>query len=134
VHHFNSGLSFEQDAGDVRNRAGPKGGKTEFARIGFYIGNQLGDRPDGDSGVHLQNFGRTSKPGDHRDVAYEIEIEIGVERRVDCIGRDGSKKRITVRRRASDFLRRDIGGSARPVLYYKWLAKPFRKPLTDEAR
>jgi putative tryptophan/tyrosine transport system substrate-binding protein len=53
--------------------------------------------PDRESRVHLQHFGRTSKPGDHRDVAYEIEIEIGVERRVYCVGRDGSEQCVAIR-------------------------------------
>jgi hypothetical protein len=78
VHHFNSSLSFEHDAGDVRDRTGSKGPKAEFARIGPYISNQLGNRRNRECGVYLQHFCRTSKPRDHRNVAYEIEIKIGV--------------------------------------------------------
>ena len=122
MHHFNSSLSFEHDAGDVRDRTGSKGPKAEFARIGPYISNQLGNRRDRECGVYLKHFCRTSKPRDHRNVAS----------RVDCIGRDGREKRVTVRGRVGDFLRRDVSGGTRPVFNDKWLPQSFGKPLADQ--
>ena len=53
------------------------------------------------------------------------EIKIGVERRVDRIGCDGGKQRVTVGRRVGNRLGREVGGGAWSVLYDKWLAKPL---------
>ena len=88
----------------------------------------------GTAGVNFQHFGRTSEAGDHRDVTYEIEIEIGVERRVDGVARDGSEQRIAVWLRVGHGLGGDIGGGARPVFDYKGLPEPFREPLANQSR
>ena len=71
---------------------------------------------------------------DRRDVADEIEVELFIERRVDCIRRADQEQRIAVRGRAHDRLGGDIAASARPVLDDERLAEPLRQPLTDQAR
>jgi hypothetical protein len=61
-------------------------------------------------------------------------IEIGVQRRVDRVGRDSGEQCVAVRLRVSDGLGRDVRGGAGPILDNKWLAEPFRKPLANQTR
>src|SRR5262245_64373162 len=72
--------------------------------------------------------------GDRCDVADEIEVQLVVERRVDRVSRSVKQERVAVRRRAHDCFGPDIAATARPVVDDKWLAEPFRQPLTQEAR
>src|SRR5262249_39734814 len=66
--------------------------------------------------------------------ADEIEIEVVVERRVDCVSGANQEKRVAIRRRAYDRLSADIAVRARPVLDNELLAEPLREPLTHQAR
>src|SRR6516164_4037450 len=70
---------------------------------------------------------------DRRDVPYEIEIQIRVERRVHRIGRDGHEDRITVRRSSYDIFGGDVAAEAWSVLDYEWLTEPLGQPLAQEA-
>src|SRR5262249_35314565 len=83
--------------------------------------------------VPVPNEARAGNAGDRHDVVDEIEIEIVVETRVDCVRRDGQEERITVRRRTHDLFGGNIASGARPVLDDEWLAKPVREPLTHQA-
>ena len=56
----------------------------------------------------------------------EIEIELLVERGVDCLGRINQEKRIAVRRRPHDRLGGNIAARARPVVDDKLPAEPLR--------
>src|SRR5882672_10927530 len=72
--------------------------------------------------------------GDRRDIADEIEIQLVVQCRVDCVRRSAEEERVTVWWRTHDRLSAQIAASAAPILDDKWLAEPFREPLTDQTR
>jgi hypothetical protein len=59
---------------------------VDFARIGFGIGNELGNRLGRKRGVYLNENGLTDNAGDRRNVTDKIEIELVVERRARRIG------------------------------------------------
>jgi hypothetical protein len=61
---------------------------------------------------------------DRRDVADEIEVELVIERRVDCVRRTDQEEREAVRGRAHDCLGTEIGASAGPVFDDERLAEP----------
>jgi hypothetical protein len=69
-----------------------------------------------------------------RDVTNEIEVELVVERRVDCVRRDDLEKRVAIGRRPDDRIDGEIAGSTRPVLDNEGLAEPLRQPLPRQAR
>ena len=71
---------------------------------------------------------------DRSDVPDEIEIEICVERGVDRARGVYLEKRIAIGGCLHDRLGTDIAAGTRPVLDDEWLAEPFRKPLTHQAR
>src|SRR5262245_65834157 len=51
-----------------------------------------------------QDIGLAANAGDWSDVAYHIEIELLVERRIDHVRRSDGGQRVTVRRRTHDDL------------------------------
>jgi hypothetical protein len=73
-------------------------------------------------------------PRDRRDVADEIEVELAVERRVDCVCRIDQEKRVAVWKRMHDHLGGYIGSGAWTVLDNELLAEPFRQPLSHQTR
>ena len=111
----------------------PKEARLTLPGLALAYADQLGNGGDRDGRVHLQDEGRTVNPGDHRDVANKIESDLGVERRIDGVARDGGQKGIPVGRRAHDRLRRDIRSSTRPVLDDEWLTEPVRQPFSNQA-
>src|SRR5439155_2495150 len=70
---------------------------------------------------------------DRHDIADEIEIELLVERRVDCCCRLDQQERVSVRHRLHDRFGADISASSWPVFDDERLAKPLRQCLTKEA-
>jgi hypothetical protein len=84
--------------------------------------------------VHYHHVRHTDNAGDWRDVANEIEIELLVQRGVDCIRRSGQEERIAVRRRARDRLGGDVAAGAWPVLNNELLTEPLREPLSYQTR
>src|SRR5262245_21943523 len=71
---------------------------------------------------------------DRSDVPDEIKIEICVECGVDRARGVYLEKRIAIGRCLHDRLGTDIAAGTRPVLDDEWLAEPFGKPLTHQAR
>jgi hypothetical protein len=63
----------------------------------------------------------------------EVEIEIGIERGIDCIGRYRNQQRIAVRCRRGGEFGADIAGGARPVVDNELLAEPMRQIVGDDA-
>src|ERR1700751_4323155 len=63
----------------------------------------------------------------------EIETEVVVERRVDCVRRSDLKERVAVGYRPNDHLGSNIAGRTRPIVDDKLLAKPLRQRLSDQA-
>src|SRR5215467_7959751 len=84
--------------------------------------------------MNHDKVGDCANTSNRRDVADKMEIELVVERRVDCVRGTNQKKRITIRRRAYDRLDTDIAAAARPVLDDELLPEPLRQPLSYQAR
>src|SRR5262245_62765425 len=81
-----------------------------------------------------KGIGPAADAGDRRNIADEIEIQLVIQCRVDCVRRSAEEERVAVWWRTHDRLSAQISASAAPVLYDKWLAEPFREPLTDQTR
>src|SRR5262245_24160738 len=84
--------------------------------------------------MYHQDSWRAEDARNRRDVAYEIEIEVVVKRRVPSVRRSNLQQRVTVRRSTHDSLGRDIAAGACPVLNDKGLTEVLRQPLADQAR
>src|SRR5215831_2582550 len=76
----------------------------------------------------------TANARDRRDVADEVEIQLVVERLVDCGRGTERKQRIAIRRCTHDGLGADIAACARSVLDEEWLSESLRQPLGDQTR
>ena len=109
-------------------------GHVDLARIGFGVGDELGNGLGRNRWIHDHDTGLAADARDRRDVAKEIVIELIVERRVDCVWCTDEKERVAVGGRAHDGFGGDIAGGARPVLDDEWLAEPLRQPLAHQAR
>ena len=97
----------------------------ELAWIGLGIGDEVGNRPNRNRWIYLQDTGCSEEAGDRDDVAAEIETKLFVQRRIDRVCRSDEEQSVTIRSRAHGCLSGDIGGSARPVLDDERLAEPF---------
>jgi hypothetical protein len=107
---------------------------VDLVRIGFGIGDELGDRFGRDRLVDHHDPGQAHGAGDGRDVMEKIEIQMLVERRVGGgRGRDG-QQRVSVGRRIHHVFGGDVGGGARAILDHEILAEPLRQRLRDQAR
>src|SRR5262245_53787784 len=100
-------------------------GKIDLARISLGVGNKLGNRLGRKRWIHQHDGSLAANACDWRNVAYEIEIELVVERRVDRVRRIGQQKRIAVRRSAHDRLGADVAAGTRPVLDDELLTEPL---------
>src|SRR5215204_4082871 len=81
-----------------------------------------------------QDVRPTGDAGDRRNIPDEIEIQLVIQRRVDCVRRTADEQRIAIWWRTHDRLSAQIAASTAPILDDKWLAKSIRQPLTDQAR
>src|SRR6266480_4808295 len=70
---------------------------ADLAWITFGISDELRDRPGRNRRVHHHNVGLAADGRDRRDVAYEIEIELVVKRRVPRVSRSNLQQRVAVR-------------------------------------
>ena len=83
--------------------------------------------------MHQHDIGRADDARDRSDVADEVEVEVFVKRRIDCICWGNQEQRIAVRSSTHDRVSADVAGGARPVLDDELLADPLGEPLTQEA-
>src|SRR5262249_44482908 len=97
--------------------------KIDLAWIGFGVGNELRNGLGGKGRINHHYKRNAEEARDWRDVADEVEIELVVERRIDCVRRSGPQQRIAVGRRTNDRFGADIGAPARTVLNDEWLAQ-----------
>jgi hypothetical protein len=71
---------------------------------------------------------------DRRDIAYEIEIEIPVERDVHRVGRDWHQDRVAVGFGLRDVFGGEVAAGARLVLDHELLTEAFRQMLPGKPR
>src|SRR5271165_4831190 len=79
--------------------------------------------------MHFQHVRSAGDTRDRRNVAEEIETQVGIECRVDRCRWSNEKQRVAVRGRAHDRFRCDIGASTGTVLNDKSMTKPLRLDL-----
>src|SRR5262245_60008748 len=113
---------------------GAGGSKIDLGGMGLRVGDKLGNRLGRNRWVHHHDVGGVDKRRDWRDVTEEMEIELLVKRRVDCVRRSGEKQRVAVGICVHDSLGADIGSGSRPVLDDMRLAEPLRQPWTKQTR
>ena len=114
VDHVDAGHHLEQLAGDMERTPGAARRHVDLARIGLGIGDKLGNRVHRNRWIDFHDKRNGGNARHRRDVADEIEIEFAVERRIDCVCRDGQHQRVAVRRRSYDDFGADITAGARP--------------------
>jgi hypothetical protein len=118
---------------NVVSRADAGRRHVDPAGIGARVSDEVGERRGGHRRVHHDEEGVARNAGNRRDIVEEIELEIVVERRVDCIGEADEQQRVTVGGRTHDRLGGHIGPGARSVLDDELLTEPIRKPASDHA-
>ena len=134
MNQIDAGHHLEQFAEDVGRGPVALRGHVELARIGFRIGDELGNGFGGDRWIDDHDKESARDSCDRRNVPNEIEIEVRVERGVDGVCRRCPKQRVAIRRRLHNDFGADIAAGARPVLNDELLAEPLRQSLTDQAR
>ena len=132
--HLDVSHCHEHFAGQMHRGAIARRGHVHLARIGLGIGDEFRDRFRWHGVVDCHHIRHAVERGHRRDVANEIEFEVGVERGVDVIGGVDKQYRVSVRLRIDHRLSRDVIAGAGFVLDHELLAKLFRKPLPDQAR
>ena len=80
------------------------------------------------------DIGEPRQVDDRRDVADEIETEIGEQRRIDRVRGHDLQQRVAIGRRLGDRVGRDVAAGTRLVLDDELLAQPLRQPLAHQAR
>src|SRR5215471_15312803 len=107
--------------------------QIDLAWIYLGISNELRNRLGWNRGMNRHDVSRAQQARDRFNITNEIEIKLGIERRVDSVRRRDEKECVAVGGRPYDRLRADIAAGARPVLDHELLAEPLRQPLTDQA-
>src|SRR5215831_4674343 len=105
----------------------------DLARIGLGIIDELRNRLGWNRGMNHHDVDRAQQACDRFNITNEIEIKLGIERRVDRVRRRDEKECVAVGGRPYDRLRADIAASAWPVLDNEWLAEALRQPLAHQA-
>src|SRR5262249_56547500 len=86
----------------------------------------------GNGGINRHNVDRAQQACDRFNITNEIEIKLGIERRVDRVRRRDEKECVAVGGRPYDRLRADIAAGTWPVLDNELLTRPLRQPLTHQ--
>ena len=111
----------------------PADADVDLARIGFGVGDELRNSFCWKRWIHEHYKWLANDARNRRDVAYEIETELIVQRCVDHVHRSDKQERVTVRSSTHDRLGAYIGAGARSVLDDEWLAEPLRQPVAHQA-
>jgi hypothetical protein len=72
--------------------------------------------------------------GDKREVPEQIEVELGIQRRIDCVGDRRHEQRVAIGRRFRRHFSRNIGAGTRAVLDDHLLAPRLVQFLPHRAR
>src|SRR5262245_2378697 len=105
----------------------------DLARIGLGIIDELRNRLGWNRGMNHHDVDRAQQACDRFNITNEIEIKLGIERRVDRVRRRDEKECVAVGGRPYDRLRADIAAGTWPVLDNELLTEPLRQALTDHA-
>src|SRR5262245_16188399 len=98
------------------------------------MGDEFRNRSGRDRWMDRNDVGLAIQTQNWRDVADEVEIELIVERGIDCVCHIDQEKRVSVGGCTHNSLRANIVASTRAVVDDEWLAELLREPLTEQAR
>src|SRR5271166_2617623 len=118
----------------MRRRTHAPRSKVDLARIGFRIGDELGDIVGRDRQIYLHDVGQAHCSADWSAVADEIERKPLVERRIDGVVRSDESDGVAIGDRAQRRLHSDIAARNDPVLNNELLPQVIRQKLADNAR
>src|SRR5215831_16249274 len=107
---------------------------VDLSGIGLEISNELGQRLGWERWRHDDDEGGFGDARDRRDIAYEIEVEIPVERDVHRVGRDWHQDRVAIGFGLRDVFGGDVAAGARLVLDHELLTEAFRQMLPGKSR
>src|SRR5262249_7740388 len=125
VHEVPPGHHLEQLSRYMSRRSVAGRCHADFARIGLSVRDKLANRLGWDRRIDHHDVGLAVDACHRRDCAYEIEVKLVVERRVDAARRTYQKQRVSVGGRTHDGLGGDMGARAGPVFDDERLAKPL---------
>jgi hypothetical protein len=129
-----AGHHLEQLAGQVLRCSLSRRCHVDLAWVRFRVGNKFGNCLGRKRRVEVDNVGKSDQACNWCNVPHEIEIELFVEGRIDCVDRAAQQQRVAIGRRPNDRFGRYIGACARPIFDDELLAQPLREPLADQAR
>jgi hypothetical protein len=81
---------------------------------------------NGHGRIDDDDVGKANESRDRRDVAHEIEIELGEKRDICSVRRRGQQQRVAVRRSIDDRLGGDVRPRAGAAFDDKLLTEPLR--------
>jgi hypothetical protein len=96
VNQFGTSHDTEERGGDVRQTSVTGRCKIDLARIGFGIGDELGNSPNRYRWIDLHDERYTADARDWKDVANKIELEARGKCRIDCVRLSDQKERMAV--------------------------------------
>src|SRR5262249_36031222 len=102
---------------------------ADLTGIGLRVGDELRKRPSRERWMYHDDKGHADDARDRRDITHEIEIDVGIERRIDRILITNQEKRVSIWRRFHDRLRAVVNGVAlratNPIFDDEWLTEPI---------
>src|SRR5215831_16237019 len=107
---------------------------VDLAGISLEISSELGQRLGRKRWRHDDDEGSFADSRDRGDIAYEIEVEIPVERDVHRVGRDWHQDRVAVGFSLRDVFGGEVAASTRLVLDHELLTEAFRQMLPGKPR
>src|SRR5262245_31597823 len=125
MEQIDPGHHFEQFAGDMVYSSVASLGHRDLARFGLGVGDELKNRIGRNRWMDLHDHRRTHNTRDRCYVTDEIEIEVLIERRADCVRPVDHQQCVAIWSRAHDHLGAYISAGAHSVLDDKWLAEPL---------
>ena len=134
VLHLDAGHRHEHFAGQMHRGAVARRRHVHLAGIGLRIGDEFGDGLRRHVLVDRHHVRHAIERGDRRDVADEVELQVGVERGVDVVRRVDQQHGVAVGLGIDHRLGGDVVAGAGLVLDHELLAELLRQPLADQPR
>ena len=127
MHHVEaSGERFELLAAEMQDRSDAGGAVAEFPRVRLDQRDQALHVLHRQRGIDREQRRRHPDLRDRREVADRIVRHLGIEARIDRVGRHRrDEERVAVRRGLRDHVGAEIAARAAPVLDHELLAEEF---------
>ena len=111
MNHVDAGHQLKQFARHVARRPIAVRAIADLSGVSLGMGDELANRRGRERRIDLHDVRYAANTRDRRDVTDEIEVEVWVERRVNCVRRGSQKKRMAVRSGADDGFGGEVGGA-----------------------